>query len=820
MPLFKKSKKQIAASNRRKRLQSAREEDEVNGVWKEGFAQFFIYFSFGILAVIFCFVGLSPAGPNVQENQISRIRISSEIDFDYVSRIQTEKKLAAQRQRVPPVYRLAFRPYERFREYLLSLYPAFAESAPSGDGEELRVETASRFLQQYSAGNPYGIRPSDLSVLYNQLGKEKGIRMLNEGLHLLRDIHRQGIFDPEDGIAGPGESRLSFFNIEDEQGNITEVEILSETEALRNLRIHLAALDAPRESSIAIFRILRNGLEPNLKFDEQRTNELIAEALAQVEPVKIEVSAGETIIEPNVKVTALQFEQLEAYRKALKDSRNREFGVDLLLMERTFLAFMIILSAAFYLKTSRMRARTNQRLFLLSGVVILLNLGLNRLILEIGDSAVVDQYPIIGLLLPFFLPVALGPIILTILVGVGPAVLATGLIGMFTAMMQGNSLVTLLFTALSGFIGIYYCRNIQVRASLVRAGFVSGTALGLGAIFIGIRDGLPPFTVIYQVMSGMGTGLMTGIVVVGLLPILEQIFKYTTDITLLELTDYNHPLLRKLQVEAPGSYHHSLMVANLSENAAAKIGANPLVCRVCSLFHDIGKMIKPDYYAENQRDGQNPHIERNPSVSALVIKSHVKEGVQLARKAKLPRIIIDVIQQHHGTSLIGYFYYKALEQQRASAAPDPLVPNAPRIELDKVNEATYRYEGPVPQFTESAIIMLADSVEAASRSLRKVTPQSVEELVDNIFTARMEDGQLDATPLTFHQLKTIRETFQFTLLNMLHARVEYPDEARESEKRARKKQAKKSRPTPNIFPPMEGDTEGSSGMVDTETTKE
>ncbi|MCD8482335.1 MAG: HDIG domain-containing protein [Verrucomicrobia bacterium] len=251
-------------------------------------------------------------------------------------------------------------------------------------------------------------------------------------------------------------------------------------------------------------------------------------------------------------------------------------------------------------------------------------------------------------------------------------------------------------------------------------------------------------------------------------------FKYTTDITLLELTDYNHPLLRKLQVEAPGSYHHSLMVANLSENAASAIGANALVCRVCALYHDIGKVVKPEYFVENQREGYNPHIERNPSMSALVIKSHVKEGITLARQFKLPRIIQDVIQQHHGTSLIQYFYYKAIEKQRAADSESAL-PNAPRIELDKVNEGTYRYEGPKPQFNESAIIMLADSVEAAGRSLRKVTPQSIAELVDKITIGKLNDGQFDETPITLEQLTKVKESFTNTLLSMLHSRVEYPE---------------------------------------------
>jgi putative nucleotidyltransferase with HDIG domain len=259
-------------------------------------------------------------------------------------------------------------------------------------------------------------------------------------------------------------------------------------------------------------------------------------------------------------------------------------------------------------------------------------------------------------------------------------------------------------------------------------------------------------------------GILSGIIAVGVLPLLENLFKITTDITLLELTDFNHPLLRRMQIEAPGTYHHSLMVANLSENAAAAIGASPLLCRVCCFFHDIGKLVKPDYFTENQRGGLNPHDEKNPSMSALVIKAHVKEGVELAREHKLPSEIIDVIQQHHGTSLIQYFYHQARERLK-----DDQDYNTPTVD-----QSTYRYDGPRPAFKESAIIFFADGVEAASRTLPKVTQSNIEDLIDKIFRDRIEDGQLDDCPLTFQELNKIRESFVYTLLNMLHSRVEYP----------------------------------------------
>jgi putative nucleotidyltransferase with HDIG domain len=228
-----------------------------------------------------------------------------------------------------------------------------------------------------------------------------------------------------------------------------------------------------------------------------------------------------------------------------------------------------------------------------------------------------------------------------------------------------------------------------------------------------------------------------------------------------------------MQMEAPGTYHHSLMVANLSENAAAEIGASPLLCRVCSFFHDIGKLVKPEYFVENQRDGINPHDAQNPSMSALVIKAHVKEGVEMARKFKLPRVITDVIRQHHGTSLIQYFYYQAQQRKKKG---DSEAPFQKKQDALYVEESTYRYDGPRPAFKESAIIFFADGIEAASRSLKNVTQPNIEELIDKMFQSRIDDGQLDACPLTFQELDKIRKSFIYTLLNMLHARIEYPKE--------------------------------------------
>jgi putative nucleotidyltransferase with HDIG domain len=371
--------------------------------------------------------------------------------------------------------------------------------------------------------------------------------------------------------------------------------------------------------------------------------------------------------------------------------------------------------------------------------------------------------------LPYVAPTALAPLIVAILIDAGSGIFMALLISIFTGVIYGNRLDLLVLTFLASMVAIFFCRDARRRSRVVYAGGAGGLTIAAFAALVGIANQTPTDTLLREMSAGLVTGLLTGIAVVGLLPVLESFFKHTTDITLLELTDYNHPLLRRMQLEAPGTLHHSLVVAQLSENACNAIGANPLLARVCALFHDIGKTINPGYFTENQRDRANPHDQQDPVVSARIVKQHVADGVDLANKHRLPRAVVDVIRQHHGTTLVRYFYQRAVTASRppfADAEPPP------------VPEAEYRYEGPRPQFKESAVISLADAVEAASRSLRSTTPEQLDQIISRIFKDRIADGQLDEAPLTFEDIAKTKNSFTFTLLNMLHSRVAYEsDEA-------------------------------------------
>lgn len=281
-----------------------------------------------------------------------------------------------------------------------------------------------------------------------------------------------------------------------------------------------------------------------------------------------------------------------------------------------------------------------------------------------------------------------------------------------------------------------------------------------------------------QALACFVSGVVTSVIALLLIPVFETLFKITTDITLLELSDMGHPLLHRLAIEAPGTYHHSLVVANLSQSASDGIGANGLRARVCSYYHDIGKLTKPDFFTENMQLQDNPHDDLTPNMSTLIITSHVKEGVSLALLHKLPQPVQDVIMEHHGTGVVIYFHHKArrqieLDLEQGNGSHD--VPT-------KIEEGDFRYPGPKPQTRESAIISLADGVESASRSLSKATPAAIESLVEEIVSDRVSDGQLDDCELTFTELAKIKKSFIFTLAGMHHARIAYPKDENSSPK--------------------------------------
>ncbi|MGJ8657042.1 MAG: HDIG domain-containing metalloprotein [Akkermansiaceae bacterium] len=395
------------------------------------------------------------------------------------------------------------------------------------------------------------------------------------------------------------------------------------------------------------------------------------------------------------------------------------------------------------------------------------------------------------------LPFALAPMITSVLLnrqGGIFATLAVTLSGLL--IVPKESLIH--YAVMSMFCGlmvVYLTKNVRRRGSLLRAGVYAGVVVLVLAVTYGMielpdnGDGWADLG--QKCGSALGVSILIAMIVSGLLPVLEGIFGITTDISWLELSDLNHKLMKRLQLEAPGTFHHSLVVASLAEAAAESIGANAPMCRVCAYFHDIGKLKKPEYFIENQGE-ENLHDTITPTMSALVIIAHVKDGVDLAVKHKLNPLIIDVIKEHHGDSLVYYFYHKANELKREGEGKvEKGLEKAEDITM--VNEKNFRYPGPIPSSKESGIISLADAIESASRTIRKPTPSKIRALVDELVMKRVSEGQLDNCRLSLRELKQVRESFSTTLRSMLHSRIDYPKEKeKEKEKDKRDDRERKS----------------------------
>jgi putative nucleotidyltransferase with HDIG domain len=326
------------------------------------------------------------------------------------------------------------------------------------------------------------------------------------------------------------------------------------------------------------------------------------------------------------------------------------------------------------------------------------------------------------------------------------------------AVIFENNLTIFLYFLINGTMAAYWIRHCRQRKVFITA----GTKLGLLNILLVTSIDLylaelSSAKLLWDWAFAFMGGIGAGIVAAGIVPLVEIAFGYTTDISLLELASLDRPILRRLMIEAPGTYHHSVIVGSLVEAAASEIGANPLLAKVCGYYHDIGKIKKPLYFIENQKGGINKHDQLAPSMSSLILISHIKYGVEIARKNKLGQTIIDTIRQHHGTSIIKYFYEKARQQKGD----------------DSVNIDNFRYAGPKPQSREAGLVMLADVVEAASRTLDNPTPSRIQGLVKNLINNRLSDGQLDECELTLKDLHKIASSFDKILYGIHHHRIEY-----------------------------------------------
>lgn len=490
-------------------------------------------------------------------------------------------------------------------------------------------------------------------------------------------------------------------------------------------------------------------------------------ALRQIVQEKVpdqftQVSAGQHIIDPGEKVTARHLAMLQSMKDAIGKERNL-FTVRTILGSLLLSLIFTALSVVYFRVNHPQILNSLQKMTLLVTIVIL-----TLIFSKVAEYLLVNKATYLIELFRYPIIVPFASILIFVLVGSEVALFGSA----FLAIVIGVTLAIdhdrfLVLNLIASWVTILFARNMHKRKevfSLLAKVWLCCVPVILA--FNLAQNAFMPMHLVEDLASSLIFITVIALLIIGLLPLLESIFHVMTDMTLMEYMDPNNELLRRLSVEAPGTYQHCLVVGNLAETAARAIGANGLFCRVATLYHDIGKLFNPHYFTENQLGGFNIHQLLTPLESTQVIIAHVPEGEALARKHKIPQSIIDVIREHHGTTLVYYFYHKQLEQMGGSE--------------EKVDEKLFRYPGPKPHSKESAIIMLADTVEAASRSLDEITEEALNEMVDRLVKEKTDDHQLDECQLTFEELGVVKKILVKTLAITGHLRVKYPEKKKES----------------------------------------
>ena len=543
---------------------------------------------------------------------------------------------------------------------------------------------------------------------------------------------------------------------------IEKNDILTKQAAINEIYSKLMKYDTSETSSSGLaLKIFSKLLNPNLIINNSATVESQDRYINTIKPAMQLVKKGEMIIHLGAKVTTNDLTKIKAYEEKLK--KNSEDSSVSKRIKFMILSLLCIMTAFIFSFSSYTKLSRRPKMIILFTLLVATNLLLNFYTAKLFMAFVsVSDYVWGSSLFAYSLvPFALAAILATLLIDLPTGFLAGILVAILSGMVASMSIIPLLIGIITSIVCSVVVRFTQRRSTLIKGCLVSAILtfmviapllLDQGLSMISLRD--------IGILSLIGFILLSSLVSL-MLPPLEYAFGRTTNISLLELCDLNHPLLQKLQLEAPGSYHHSLLVATVAEHAAKAIGANPLLTRVCAYFHDIGKTAKSEYFTENNFDSSSKHNELRPKMSSLVIMNHVKEGVNLALKYKLKGPILEAIEQHHGKSLVSFFYQLA----KSEGGED----------ID-INDAEYRYPGPLPRRKEIVIIAIADACEAASRSLDKPTHSNIEALVDELVKQRVNDNQFIEADITLRELDIIKKSIATTLANMLHSRIKYPKE--------------------------------------------
>lgn len=562
-----------------------------------------------------------------------------------------------------------------------------------------------------------------------------------KGIDLSDGEYKELLNIPKENLSSLKESLLDIIDKTYEK-NINENDEASLNGARDTAVAMVDKLNVSDELKFALDDLIKGQINPNCFYDEEKTQELIEETRKSV--AKIEIKQNQIIVREGIPVTQDELDILSGLGM-LDDGNSTSTYLYIYLVLAVFLGMIMFLEYNYIDRNYSDIFRNTKKITLIS-VINLMTLIFARTI---------------GIVSPFLIPFACAPMLLTLLINYKISIVISILNVIIISIATSFDPQIIMVGVVSTVLGATLLRKMQQRNDLLYSTIYISV---VGAI-ITVSTGILISSNLKDVVTKSGItfvgGVLSGIFALGILPFLEGTFNEVTTLKLLELSNPNHPLLKKLLMEAPGTYHHSMLVANLAEMASEEVGANSVIVRIGSYYHDVGKTERPYFFGENQMGGENPHIHMMPNLSAKIIISHVKDGILLAKKYNVPKVIQDIIAEHHGTTLVKYFYYT---MKNNSENPDD------------IKEEDYRYPGPVPSSKEAGIIMLADSVEAAVRSIKEPTEDKIKEMINNIINDKLSCGQLNNCNLTIKDIEKIKKCFLTALNGIYHHRIEYPKE--------------------------------------------
>ena len=702
-------------------------------------------FLLSLITVLFNINSGGSLGGGLDEFEVGKVadrEIVSDHSITYEDEKATRLRYEAIAQLVPAVFVYSGRSTGEIRSRW-DRFTAFIESHPTEghSREAFRLAVQSEF--------PGDFPDSVLDILYQS---EDRLSALRDCGTVLDTVLQRGIYSmPQTGVERQNPDVVELIRESGtriEQERVPHQSIITRDNALEAVKeIAASASFSPLVVGLAP-DLLKPFLRENVFYSSENTVQRLSEARARTEPVMRIIEQGKRIIRKGFVITEEDLAELNVLRMTMP-------GNDLSTIFSNLLFLLLLYGLLWYLCSSRVinRILTDRETYVVAGLSAL----------YIAGSIIVRNVSIEFIPSSVVVPTALIVMLPSILIHPRLALLLAMSLPLGAYLTGSFNASSYIFALISGVVAAYSLQGAEKRMDLVRAGLVIAAANIVSMTAVLLWQHCPAWVYPMAIFWGAFNGLASGMLVLGVLPPLEHALNTATAFRLVELSDLNAPILRRLFTAAPGTYSHSIMVANLAEAACQDIGANPLLARVGAYYHDLGKMENPDYFVENQAD-YNKHDDMAPRLSATVIRSHVKLGVEKARQLALPQEVIDIIAEHHGNSLITWFYSKALKQEQDGGDSRRGI----------VNSEDFKYPGNPPRSRESAVVMLADMTEAAVRTLNKPTAVKMEKFINELIGKKVEHGQLNQSELTFRDLETIKNAFVRVLAGYYHSRIEYP----------------------------------------------